>query len=133
MGKNLIERIGDVLRYYNVTPNEMAKKIGISSTNAYNYVNGRVKEPPLSFVISFLESFDEVSAEWLLRGEGEMLKPAKKSHYLEMAEKVNGTMMASENTGEPLNLQTMYDSLMKTIEQQGKRLARLEELSKYDK
>lgn len=97
MGKNVIERISDVLQYYNVTPNELAKKIGISSANAYNYVNGRVKEPPLSFIISFLEVFDEISAEWLLRGNGPIIALKNNSaSYVDRAAEEAKTPVASE-------------------------------------
>lgn len=125
MGKNVIERISEVIRHYHVSVNELAKKMDISAPNAYNYLTKGV-QPPLSFVIRFLEVFDDVSAEWLLRGEGEMLKPAKKNHYLEMAERVNGTMMASEDGISP----TSYRSIIESIEKMSDRIQRLEEMTR---
>lgn len=119
MEKNVIERISDVLQYYNVTPNELAKKIGISSANAYNYVNGRVKEPPLSFIISFLEVFDEISAEWLLRGNGPMQttvqKPSTTADYVNQAAINAGIQFAAEDPYVPQTWQQAFDTLQKQL------------------
>jgi hypothetical protein len=79
-----------------IKPAELSRILGISSTNVYGYRQGTSKAP-MSFVALFLESFPDVSAEWLLRGNGEMLLPQKKSHYLEMAERLHGTSLASED------------------------------------
>ena len=106
MEKNVYERIQTLLRKKRISANELAKTIGISSTNVYGYLNGSSKAP-MSFVLSVLESFPDVSAEWLLRGEGEMMKPTRQSHYLEMAARINGTYLASEDT-EPATWQDAF-------------------------
>lgn len=96
MEKQIMERIQLYLRKLRMKPAELAKILGINSTSVYNYLDGTSKAP-MSFIVLFLESFPDVSAEWLLRGEGEMMKPTKQSHYLEMAARVNGTYMVSED------------------------------------
>lgn len=106
--KKVYERIQRMLKNKRISGNELAKIIGISSTSVYNYLSGEVRAP-LSFVSMILESFPDVSAEWLLRGEGEMLLPPKKSTYLEMAEKLHAPLMASEDN------HRMYDDLMTAI------------------
>jgi len=108
MEKKVYERIQTLLRKKRISANELAKTIGISSTNVYGYLNGSSKAP-MSFVVSVLESFPDVSAEWLLRGEGEMLLPPKKSTYLEMAEKLHAPLLASEEN------HWTYDDLMTAI------------------
>lgn len=108
MEKKVYERIQTLLRKKRISANELAKTIGISSTNVYGYLNGSSKAP-MSFVVSVLESFPDVSAEWLLRGEGEMLLPPKKSTYQEMAEKLHAPLLASEEN------HRMYDDLMTAI------------------
>ena len=95
MEKQIMERIQLYLRKERMKPAEFAKILGINSTSVYNYFSGTSKAP-MSFIVLFLESFPDVSAEWLIRGEGEMMKPTRQSHYLEMAARVNGTYMASE-------------------------------------
>ena len=108
-----MERIQLYLRKLRMKPAELAKILGINSTSVYNYLDGTSKAP-MSFVVLFLESFPEVSAEWLLRGEGEMMKPTRQSHYLEMAARVNGTYLASEDT-EPQTWQQAYNLLNEKI------------------
>lgn len=105
MEKQIMERIQLYLRKERMKPAEFAKILGINSTSVYNYFSGTSKAPT-SFIVLFLESFPDVSAEWLIRGEGEMLKQTRQSHYLEMAARVNGTYMASEDT----NPQTWQDA-----------------------
>ena len=113
MEKKVYERIQIMLKNKRISANELAKILGISSTSVYNYLSGEVRSP-LSFAIMILESFPDVSAEWLLRGEGEMMKPTRQSHYLEMAARVNGTYLASESE-EPQTWQQAFDKLQKQL------------------
>ena len=96
MEKQMFERVAEYIKSRRSSPHELAKILGINPQSVYNYLAGTSKAP-LSFVVLFLEFFPEVSAEWLLRGEGEMMKPTRQSHYLEMAARVNGTYMVSED------------------------------------
>lgn len=112
MEKQILERIQLYLRQIRMKPAEFAKIIGINSTSVYNYFGGESK-PPMSFIVLFLESFPDVSAEWLVRGEGDMMKPTKQSHYLEMAARVNGTYVASE---EPQTWQQAFAMLNEKID-----------------
>lgn len=120
MEKKVYERIQTLLRKKRISANELAKTIGISSTNVYGYLNGSSKAP-MSFVVSVLESFPDVSAEWLLRGEGEMLLPPKKSTYLEMAERLNAPLLASE----PSSLTAQVEQLAKNQQEMRSQLDRL--------
>jgi transcriptional regulator with XRE-family HTH domain len=97
MEKKVIKRINELLKIKHLTTNQLARTLGISPSSVYGYLSGESK-PPMYFIVLFLESFPDVSAEWLLRGEGEMMKLKRQSHYLEMAARVNGTYMASEET-----------------------------------
>ena len=95
MEKKIIERINELLKNKHLTTNQLSRILGISPSSVYGYLSGDSRAP-MSFIVLFLGSFPDVSAEWLLRGEGEMMKPTRQSHYLEMAARVNGTYMASE-------------------------------------
>lgn len=94
--KEVLKRIKVFIQSQRIKTSELSRIIGINQTSVYGYLDGTNKAP-MSFIVLFLESFPEVSAEWLLRGEGEMMKPTRQSHYLEMAARVNGTYMASED------------------------------------
>lgn len=108
-----MKRMGVFLRGKRIKPSELSRILGINSTSVYGYLDG-TNRAPLSFVVLFLESFPDVSAEWLLRGEGEMMKPTKQSHYLEMAARVNGTYMASEDEA-PATWQQAFNLLNEKI------------------
>lgn len=113
MEKQMFGRVAEYIKSRRISPHELARILGINPQSVYNYLAGTSKAP-LSFIVLFLESFPDVSAEWLLRGEGQMMKPTKQSHYLEMAAKVNGTYMASEDE-EPATWQQAFDTLQKQL------------------
>jgi len=50
-----------------------ARTIGMEQTTVNNYVLGKHKMS-LDFVCNILASYPQISAEWLLRGEGTMIK-----------------------------------------------------------
>ena len=52
--------------------------VGMKPTSVNNYLNG-TKTCTLELVARTLEIFKEISAEWLLRGEGAMIKGEVKS------------------------------------------------------
>jgi DNA-binding XRE family transcriptional regulator len=106
--EDLSERMAKLLNHYGLNPNELAKKIGGARTKAYNVISGKTK-PQWDTMESILETFPEISAEWLVRGEGSMLKANNVS--IEEVEKLKG---------ENLALQALYRSeIEKTI--QGKK------------
>ena len=51
--------------------NGLAKHIGIAQTTLNNCVNGN-KEPRATLLVSILTGLPNLSAEWLMRGEGSM-------------------------------------------------------------
>lgn len=99
--KKVYERINQLIEKERITPRKLAETIGVGPQSVYNYLTGKQKAP-MSFVMMILESFPDVSAEWLIRGNGEMFLPSKKSHYLDMAERLHGTSLASEDEDDDL-------------------------------
>lgn len=69
----LTERVQFALRNLNISVNALAKSSGISQTTLNQQINGTVKMG-MAVVTSLLEYFPNLSAEWLLRGDGDMLK-----------------------------------------------------------
>lgn len=118
--KKVYERINELIEKKRLTPRGLSEIIGIGPQSVYNYLSGKQKAP-MSFVVSVLESFPDVSAEWLLRGEGEMLLQQKKSTYLEMAEKLHAPLMASE----PSSLTAQVEQLAKNQQEMQSQLDRL--------
>lgn len=71
----------------------------------------------LNCVSSILAAFPEISAEWLLRGEGEMLVNANTSKELERIEKLTGVVES---------LQEVIDAKNATIAALNERIKQLE-------
>jgi transcriptional regulator with XRE-family HTH domain len=69
----LTERVQLALRSLNISVNALAKSSGISQTTLNQQINGTVKMG-MAVITSLLDYSTNLSAEWLLRGEGDMLK-----------------------------------------------------------
>lgn len=70
----LFDRIQEVKVYYGLNSKDFCKKMGFGYTTYLNYESGYRDVNNLELVEKVLESFTNVSAEWLLRGDGEMLR-----------------------------------------------------------
>lgn len=73
MGNTVVERIKCVLEEKAKTPNGFANTINMVPSTVSRQLKG---EQALSakLIEGFLSTFPDISAEWLLRGEGEMYK-----------------------------------------------------------
>ena len=69
----MITRIKTVLAYSNMTETQFAKKIGVTQS-AFNRVIRGATGITLNIINSILINFNDISAEWLMRGDGNMLK-----------------------------------------------------------
>ena len=68
------QRLEEVLNYLNLSALEMSRRVGLKSAQRfYDVKSGKCK---ISRVLaeSIQENFPEISAAWLLTGEGEMLR-----------------------------------------------------------
>lgn len=68
----MIERIKKIINHYGLSDRAFAIKCGIKQNTFSNQING-VREISLQTINSILITFEKISAEWLLRGNGEML------------------------------------------------------------
>ena len=76
MENAVIHRIKDVMNRYELSISSLSKKIGIAQTTLNRQISGD-GVVSLATICSLLDYFKDVSAEWLLRGEGEMMKGAE--------------------------------------------------------
>lgn len=86
MGLN--ERISKVIEYSRFTPSEFADEIDVQRSSISHITSGRNK-PSLEFIIKIKSRFPELLWDWLVTGEGEMLKselPEEKPAAAESAE-----------------------------------------------
>lgn len=89
---------------------DIAKAMGVSSTNISNAINGRIRVLTDDFLVSFAGAFKQISIEWLLNGTGPMLTIAPE--------------FKSENTPQVLLSEDDRD----VIEEQKKMTSRIMEL-----
>jgi len=66
------QRIKAFLRQEGITVNALARRLGVHQQTLHNYVEcGRA--PSYDFIDKLLTAFPDLSAEWLVRGSGDML------------------------------------------------------------
>lgn len=105
-------RIREFINYLDITDSAFAKKIGVTqSVIASMFLRGT--EPSAKVISSILAVFDDISAEWLLRGKGEMLISANQSK--------------DENTERISRLVDTIATLQGTINEQLKTIQALQE------
>lgn len=70
---SLNERITRVIEYSNLTSSEFADEIDVQRSSISHITSGRNK-PSLEFIIKIKSRFPDIHWDWLVTGEGEMLK-----------------------------------------------------------
>lgn len=70
---NLNERITKVIEYSALSLSEFADEIEVQRSNISHITSGRNK-PSLDFLIKIKDRFPELQWDWLIKGDGEMLK-----------------------------------------------------------
>lgn len=68
----MINRVKDIITYYGLSNRAFALRCGIPQNTFNNQLNG-VRELSLSTINSILNTYEDISAEWLIRGTGNML------------------------------------------------------------
>lgn len=86
--------------------NSFAKKIGIPQVSLNNYTGGR-RKLSLEVIEAVIQAFPNISAEWLLRGEGDMIRESPENERERIGRRIAETrkekglsqMQLSELTG----------------------------------
>lgn len=88
----LKERITAVLSYAELSASAFAKKIGAKTTQAiYDLISGKTKTLSPDILNKVISCYPDLSVEWLVRGDGEMLKPGvQQISYGDMSPNLNG-------------------------------------------
>ena len=68
----MISRIKEIITYSGLSDRAFAIKCGVAQNTLNRQLNG-VRELSLVTVNAILNTFEDISTEWLLRGKGEML------------------------------------------------------------
>lgn len=112
----MIQRLKTFIHYTSLTDRAFAQQCGIAQNTMSYYLSGQ-RKPSFEAVEKILQSFPELSAEWLIRGEGEMLKQEISSKELERINKLT-------NVAE--TLQEVIDSKNQAIADLSERIKQLE-------
>ena len=70
---NLNERISKIIEYSALSLSEFADEIEVQRSNISHITSGRNK-PSLDFLMKIKKRFPELDYDWIIEGEGEMLK-----------------------------------------------------------
>lgn len=73
MESSVWQRVIDVLAYSGLSKSAFAKKINMEQTTVNNQLIGK-RSVSIDLVTNILKCFDQISSDWLLTGEGSMLK-----------------------------------------------------------
>ncbi len=66
-------RIKRFMDYKSISSSELADTIGVQRSNVTHVLHGRNK-PSFQFIAKLLETYPEISAKWLIMGNGNMLE-----------------------------------------------------------
>ena len=75
MEEIVIQRVNEIIEEFGTNPNAFSKSIGVPGSTFNQQLNGKTgrgKGVKISVITAILNTYPEISAEWLLRGEGEM-------------------------------------------------------------
>lgn len=112
----LLERISEIIKAKGYSPRSFAITIGFNYSTLNNYLTGRRTTIDYELVEKTLMSIGDISAEWLLRGKGEML--------------ISANQPADGSSERISMLVDTITTLQKTINEQMKTIKSFEEKTK---
>lgn len=115
MEEGVLQRVISICRQKSVSESQVAKMIGSNQKTINQQLRGE-RSISLDTISKILSSFEDISSEWLLRGEGDMLKPQPTSPYLES--KTNKTSAPHQIETKNINIDLQGEQIdsKKTIE-----------------
>ncbi|QQV03846.1 MULTISPECIES: helix-turn-helix domain-containing protein [Chryseobacterium] len=117
---SLNERISKIIEYSGYTSSEFADEIDVQRSSVSHITSGRNK-PSLEFIIKIKSRFPEILWDWLVNGDGEMLKsdlPDKNNEEITESEKPKPTSLPDLFTliNEETNLEDNKDEPLPNFE-----------------
>lgn len=93
----MINRILQLRDFYGLSTRALAIKCGINQPTLDRMLKG-INALNLNCVVSILNSFPDISAEWLMRGSGAMLISSAPSQDIERVNKLVNTIATLQDT-----------------------------------
>lgn len=126
MSKDLIDRIKEVIDWSNLSQRQFGTKIGFSFSTINNYLLRKRVTIDTDLLIKILSTFDDINAEWLLMGTGEMFKDPELNEELRQNTKYSSGAGTDEELRETRKQVTMLikqqESLLEVIKTQSELL-----------
>ncbi|MCL2290246.1 MAG: helix-turn-helix transcriptional regulator [Bacteroidetes bacterium] len=69
----MVERIKQIMEYYQLSPAAFAEQIGINRSNLTHLFSGR-NQPSLDLAKKILHYYPDIKTEWLIMGVGQMFR-----------------------------------------------------------
>jgi transcriptional regulator with XRE-family HTH domain len=119
---NMEERLVQLLKSEGINPTRFAERIGVQRSSISHIMSGRNK-PSYDFIIRILDSFPNLSPDWLLRGKGLMYKsdiPVQPGLFdsIQSKTKVPPKIVSEENGSISIDSVTQPDSMEKHLSHQ---------------
>ncbi len=109
MERAINKRIKEIIRYLNISDTEFSKRISMPQSTISNIFN-RDSDIKYSILESILTQFEFISSEWLLRGEGSMLRSNSK------VDKTNYEKLLEEYTKQTEDLLSERDDEIRRLQ-----------------
>lgn len=107
----LKDRLNEMLKAYGLNQRNIANELDLPTSTINNYYSGK-KEAALRFLLALLKHYPDLSADWLMKGEGEMNKKkeeVRSESYKELEDEIISLR------GELKGLQSAYNGLLDRI------------------
>lgn len=88
MKELILQRVHSIFELKSSSETQFAKMIGANQKTINQQFKGE-RSLSLDTIIGVLSSFEDISAEWLLRGEGEMYKSENKNNSIDESQFVS--------------------------------------------
>lgn len=86
-------RIQEIAKHYNISLAELASRVGVSRATMHTYVKGMGDRPPAKapaeVIAQISDAFIDISLDWLLKGNGEMIQTENSIQGLELTRESN--------------------------------------------
>ena len=107
-------RIKSIIEYYKMNVNSFSKHIGIdNNVTIGNIVNTRLNKPSYDVIQKILQTFENISADWLITGKGKMLKEQSFENNPQIP--INSVCELCQSKDQVIKIQ---EKLIKSIEEQ---------------
>lgn len=111
-----MNKIGDRLqliinKLFNGKKAVFCRVVNVSPTTLSNTIGARQSKPSSDFIASIIIGLPQINSDWLLTGQGEMLKPAfeNNSRNVHNTGNIGGGVMTGDNNA-PINASITSDS-----------------------